>query len=184
MEKQSKKEHIAKTVGFFLAFSIFAISLRLFPHTPNYAAIGALAIFSGSAFRKSWLALLPLTTVFISDLLIGFYEPWLMATVYVSYAAMFLLGSKMNRKSIKSLVIRSSLGSILFFITTNFAVWAFASWYPHTPAGLLDSYLMGLPFYRNTFVSDLVFTATFVVLYEYAPAMFSAFSKKKAMHTV
>ena len=51
------------------------------------------------------------------------------------------------------------LGGLSFFLVTNYLSWVGKSLpYPDTLAGLLESYWMALPFYRGTFISDLVFS--------------------------
>ena len=51
-------------------------------------------------------------------------------------------------------------GSLTFFLVTNFAWWPFyTTLYPHTLGGLLQSYTMALPFYKNSLISDMLFSA-------------------------
>ncbi|KKS74674.1 MAG: hypothetical protein UV47_C0010G0012 [Parcubacteria group bacterium GW2011_GWA2_42_80] len=57
-----------------------------------------------------------------------------------------------------AMFISSLASSTFFFITTNFAVWASGTWYPKTSAGLLLAYEMGIPFFRNMALGDLVFS--------------------------
>ena len=51
------------------------------------------------------------------------------------------------------------LSSTVFFVLTNFGVWAFGdgSVYPHTASGLADCYARAIPYFRNTLVSMAVF---------------------------
>ena len=48
--------------------------------------------------------------------------------------------------------------SALFFIVTNFGVWALDNMYPRTIAGLIACYTAALPFFRNTLEGDLLYT--------------------------
>jgi len=50
-------------------------------------------------------------------------------------------------------------GSVLFFLITNFGVWWFQSLYPHTLDGLIACYVAAIPFFRNTLLGDLLYTA-------------------------
>ena len=45
--------------------------------------------------------------------------------------------------------------SILFFVVTNFAVWA--TWYKASPEMFLPCYLQAIPFFRYTLLGDLSF---------------------------
>ena len=49
--------------------------------------------------------------------------------------------------------------SLLFFVTTNFAVWAFSGMYSLDSAGLVRCYIAALPFLKSTVASDLLWTA-------------------------
>lgn len=59
----------------------------------------------------------------------------------------------------------SVMGSVIFFGVTNLAVWLWSGMYPHTITGLLLCYEMAIPFFHNTFVSDLVFNGMFFGAY-------------------
>ncbi|MBI2443285.1 MAG: hypothetical protein HYV40_05260 [Candidatus Levybacteria bacterium] len=47
--------------------------------------------------------------------------------------------------------------SVLFFLITNFGVWLMGTLYSRTLEGLLQSYIMGLPFFRNTLIGDFLY---------------------------
>ena len=49
--------------------------------------------------------------------------------------------------------------SVIFFVVTNAAVWAFTPLYAHTLAGLMQSYTMAIPFFKNSLAGDLGYTA-------------------------
>ncbi len=57
-------------------------------------------------------------------------------------------------------------GSILFFILTNFAVWTFSQWYPHNIQGLIECYMMAVPFFKNTLLGDLFYASVIFGCYE------------------
>jgi CHASE2 domain-containing sensor protein len=79
-----------------------------------------------------------------------------------------IFARKMKPAMVLLLVMASS---ILFFLVTNFAVWAASSWYPPTPEGLIASYVAGLPFLRNMFIGDLFYAASLLGAFEWAFAM-------------
>lgn len=145
-----------------IVFTVASIILRLMPHAPNFAPIGALAFFAGSYFGKRWGWGVPILVMFISDYFIGFYNPVLMASVYGSFLLNVVIGFgiRKNKKS-ETIVLGSLFGSVLFFLITNFAVWAFSSWYPSNLSGLMMSYVAGLPFFRSTLLGDLFYTGVF-----------------------
>jgi hypothetical protein len=49
--------------------------------------------------------------------------------------------------------------SVLFFVLTNFGMWASTSFYPHTPDGLVACYVAAIPYFRNMVLGDLLYTA-------------------------
>ncbi len=56
----------------------------------------------------------------------------------------------------------SLTASVSFFLISNFAVWmVWRDMYPKTFNGLMACYVAGLPFFRSTVASDLLFTAAF-----------------------
>jgi hypothetical protein len=76
------------------------------------------------------------------------------------------------------LAAASIAGSVLFFVVTNFGVWARDGLYPHTLAGLANCYVAALPFFQNGLVGDLFFTGALFGGFEFlrrsAPALSQA----------
>src|SRR5262245_56014567 len=119
--------------------------------TPTAAA----AIFAGYYFaRVSIAVLVPLAILAISDLLLPAHDniPVMLATYAVMTFPVWLGRtlaypshgwSSMWRWAVCGLV-----PATLFWIVTNFAVWAFQSDYPKTFAGFAQCYWAAVPFYR------------------------------------
>lgn len=144
------------------------LAFRVLPHPMNFAPIGAIAIFASYRYPKAgvWVTLAALLA---GDLWIGFYDPRLMAVVYGSLMLAGIGGLWLRKKFSGGRVIAASLaGSVLFYLTTNFAVWAFSAWYPHTWAGLMASYTLALPFFRNSILGDVFFTSAIFGAYALA----------------
>ena len=163
------KKHII--IGFLLAALAIALAGRLIPHPPNFTPVGALALFAGIylARKSRWALLLPLAVIFLTDLAIGFYDTKLMLVVYGSFLFYGVFGLLVkNKKNIGAITLATLAGSFLFYLITNFAVWAFSPLYASTLEGLMLSYTMGLPFLRYTLLGDLFFVGMFVGAYELA----------------
>ena len=154
--------------AYIIVLLIFlGFTARLFPHAPNFAPIGALALFSGLYLPRKWAFVLPLFIMFLSDLVIGFYNPAIMLSVYGSFVIIAGIGLLVKRKKQFSTVLLGTLsGSILFFLITNAAVWAFGTMYPHSTYGLLQSYTMAIPFFKNSLLGDLFYTGVLVGVVE------------------
>ena len=158
---------IEKIIGPTLVI-VAAVGLRLLPHMPNFTPIGAMALFGGAYLDKRLAILLPLSAMIVSDLFIGFYSPAVMLSVYGSFVLIGLIWVWLRkRKSPQNKLLASISSSVLFFLITNFAVWAAGS-YSRGLDGLLASYIMGIPFFRGTFLGDFFYTGLFFGGYELA----------------
>src|SRR4030095_13184945 len=100
-----------------------AVITRLIPHAPNFTAIGALALFSGSVIsNKKFAFLVPITVMLITDAIIGFHAS--MIPVYICFIAAVWIGMAMIRNiNVLSVSAGSITSSILFFLVTNLPFW-------------------------------------------------------------
>lgn len=163
------KNKIGKILEFTIAtFLIFiGVIFRFLPHLPNFTPIATIALFSGVYLSRKIALFLPTIAMLISDFFIGFYSPLLMAFVYLSFLISVFLGfSLKNNKKWYTVLEYSLLGSIIFYLLTNFAVWAFTNWYPRNFVGLIQCYFMALPFFKNTLFGNLFYTSLLFGVYE------------------
>jgi hypothetical protein len=150
----------------FLILVLVGVTYRVLPHPANFAPVAAIALFSGFYFRRYFI-FVPALAMLVSDFFIGFYGWKLMVIVYFGIIFASFLGILMRKnKSILALFGFSLLGSVFFYLSTNFAVWAFGSWYQHNLQGLTECYLLALPFFRNTIAGDLFYSSIIFGLYE------------------
>jgi hypothetical protein len=170
MNKQSNKLIISAAL-----LILFAAFTRLFPHYPNFTAIGAMAIFGGSVIKDRKLALLlPLAALAISDVCLelftsvqGFYGTE-QIFVYGAFIVITALAMLIKRINVASIAFAAVWSGILFFLISNFGVWMLSSFYPKTLAGLGACYWIAIPFYNgeitgsfllNSIVGNLFFSA-------------------------
>lgn len=142
----------------FIGLVALVIISRLTSHIWNFTAVGGVALFSGAYFSKKYFAVLvPLMGLFISDLVIGMHDQ--MLPVYFSYALIVVLGCTLQVNSPRLRTAATSIaGACLFFLITNFTSWYGNSFYAQSFDGLMNSYLLGVPFFRAQFASDVVFS--------------------------
>jgi hypothetical protein len=152
---------------------------RLIPHYPNFVPIGALGLFGGARL-SSWRAVaLPLGVMAATDWLLRVlynympFDPF----VYAGFLVYVLLGRLLCRDgSVWRLGVASVLGSVQFFLLTNFGAWLTTGMYPRTWAGLVTCYAAALPFagqdvppvlgfFGNTLLSDLLYTGLLFGVY-------------------
>ena len=67
-----------------------------------------------------------------------------------------------ENKKVHTILGGTILGSILFFIITNFTVWSFGTMYVNNISGLLQCYYMAIPFFRNSLVGDIFYVGVLV----------------------
>jgi hypothetical protein len=145
-----------------LAMSLVGLDVvaRLTPHAPNFTPIAASALFAGAVLRGRALALaVPVTAMLVSDAVLGGYDWRVMGVVYAALALPALLGRWGRARGAIMLAPLALASSLIFFATTNFAVWAFSGMYTPDLAGLIHCYVSALPFLQNTVIGDIFWTA-------------------------
>jgi len=168
---QSKIIMDKNKLGFFVVGTILVgIFSRLLPHPPNFTAVGAIALFSGALLQNNRIAyLIPLAALFLSDLVLNnvvynlgeftlFYEgaEW----IYGSFIIMVLVGRFVITKiAAKNVLLASLLISVFFFITSNTGSWLAQPIYTKDFSGYLAAMSAGLPFFANTLIANVVFSA-------------------------
>jgi len=172
--------------------TLLAGLMRLLPHWPNFAPVGALGLFGGARLN-SWHAFaLPLGVMVVTDVLLRALYNWMPFDpfVYVSFVLYVLLGRLLCRQNSPWRIgLASVLGSLQFFLVTNFGTWLTSAMYPRTWDGLITAYVAALPFQGqdlfgplgfcgNTLLSDLLYTAPMFGVYAWltrrSPAVESA----------
>lgn len=155
-------------LGTLVAMIVMAAATRLLPHPPNMTAMTALALFGGALFADKRLAFaLPLAVLLITDLALGVIWSWSpmavgphMEVQYIAFAMIVGLGFTLRQNhGIVRTGVTAVLASMLFFVVSNLGTWAFESLYPKTFAGLVECYVAAIPFWRNTLLGDLLYTA-------------------------
>ena len=140
---------------FLVSLIFFAILSRLLPHPPNFTPIAAIALLSSKGFNNRWVVfLIPIVSLFISDLFIGLHAT--IPFVYISFILIALLGLYVKKINIFSVL----LSSTIFFLVSNFGVWLL--YYPISTEGLVQCYTLALPFFLNTVLGDLVYGALLI----------------------
>ena len=151
---------IDKNIIIIISLILFAIALRLLPHPPNFSPIGAIDLFAGCylGLKRFWL--IPVAALFISDFVLGFYNPISMLSVYFSFGISALLGSFLLKDKITPFRITGTavFSATQFFILSNLGVWISGLIYPINITGLINCYVMAIPFYGNTLLSELFYS--------------------------
>ena len=154
---------------------------------PNFAPIGAMALFGAAYFQRKWLGLLvPLAALLLTDFLLemmtgyGFYSG--MVFVYGSFVLIWAIGLKLRHSlSVQSLTLAALSSSVLFFLVSNFGAWLGSPYYPQDLSGLMVAYAAGLAFFQgnaigspflNTLAGNIFFSALLFGSFEWLSRSF------------
>ena len=155
-----KKQFLPVTLIIILTWA------RLIPHPPNFTPIVTVAILSGYFFSNIYLSFLTLLiSMFIADAFIGFHEH--MFSVYISLLLISFIFYKISEKiNFKNLFMYGFIGSLIFFIISNFGVWIIGGLYDRSLSGLVECYILAIPFFGNTFLSTVIFAYPAIFIYK------------------
>jgi len=148
------------------ALIAIGVAGRLLPHPPNFTPMAAIALFAGFIFLKRYMAVIAVVvTMLLTDYFAFGYlsaEWFASKSMWVVYLALLFpvvfknfLQKKLGLFRVAGAALASST---VFFIATNFAVWAFSPMYEKTLEGLVLCYTMAIPFFQNTVAGDLIWS--------------------------
>lgn len=125
----------------------------------NFAPVGAMSLFAGARLRGWQAYALPIALMAATDPFLGGYS-FATPFIYASFLLNVWVGSRLRSTERPWLLAGAAIfSSVQFFVLSNFGTWlAPHSGYPHTWAGLAACYAAAQPFFRNTAISDLVYT--------------------------
>jgi uncharacterized protein DUF6580 len=152
---------------------LVAVLARFAPHPPNFSPVYGALLFAGACLKKRdsiWfpVALLAVSDVILTTLIYRMHFGWTDTLDWAAYAAVALIGWWLRKNiSLRTVLAGSLAGSTVFFIISNFAVWLGWRMYPPTGAGFVACYVAALPFFGNTLLSSVLFSAGLFGAYEF-----------------
>ncbi len=169
---------------------IYRIATGFFGHPEsigmlNFAPLGAIALCAAAYFPPKFKFAVPMLALLVSDIALNLHYgyPLLSPAVlshYLGFAVVGVLGVLLSgRASWRTLLPASLAASFLFFAVTNTVSWIFDPGYVKNAAGWVQALTVGLPaysatptwmFFRNSLVSDLLFTGLFVACMHFGRA--------------
>lgn len=166
---------VLSAVAYRVVFGLFVQSESTW--LANFAPLAAIALCCAAYFPSRYKFTLPLLALFLSDVILNIHygasllDPLIFGR-YLALAVVGCLGVMLQRRaSLKTLLPAAVAGSAIFYVITNAFSWISDPGYVKNLSGLLQSLTLGLPaysatpswmFFRNSLVSDLLFTAVFV----------------------
>ena len=173
-----------KIIWSFVLLVVIAALYRIIPGRPyGFAPQWAMAVFAGAVIKdRKWAFIIPILSMFISDLLYqvlyiggltsipGFYEgQW---QNYILFTLLVFVGFAIKKLNVLQIVAASLAAPSLYFIISNFLVWASNGTTrgldrPKTFNGLMLCYSDGIPFYKTSLLATLVFSAVLFGTYAF-----------------
>ena len=146
-------------IGVLIALS----ASRFIPHPPNFTSLLALSFYIPAIFGIRFIPIVILA-LFFTDLIIGLHS-----TMFFTIGSVALIGliSKIFNQSILLRLFGALTGAVIFFVLTNFGVWASGS-YGYTLNGLISCYLLAIPFFGYSIISTIIFSSIIETVYKFS----------------
>ena len=176
---------------------LLAAFTRIMPHPPNFSPIAAIGLFGAAHFAKKWQAFfIPLIGIWVSDLVInnyvysssssnivwfysGFYWQYI-SYILIIFAGLFIFNRGISlTKTVGGMISSSGI----FFLVSNFGVWAGGTMYPKNFGGVITCYAAGIPFIHNTIISDVLFTTVLFGTYYLLQVEYSSLKIKQLKYS-
>lgn len=162
-----------------LGLVVIGILSRLIPHPPNVTAVIGATLLGAYALRNLWLAaLVPIAIMELSDLALGWHSSALFTYAGI-LAATFIGRAVIDQVSVLRLCAAAFLSSLVFFLVSNFGVWA-GGYYGYTFEGLIACYVAAIPFWGYSLIGDLGSTAILFGLFVFGRNTFVASNRSAA----
>lgn len=146
-------------IGVLIALS----ASRFIPHPPNFTSLLALSFYIPAIFGIRFIPIVILA-LFFTDLIIGLHS-----TMFFTIGSVALIGliSKIFNQSILLRLFGALTGAVIFFVLTNFGVWASGS-YGYTLNGFISCYLLAIPFFGYSIISTIIFSSIIETVYKFS----------------
>ena len=141
--------YLSICVGIFITLS----ASRFIPHPPNFTSLLALSFYVPVFLGLRFLPVLIISFA-ITDLIIGYHSG-----THWSWGSVLVIGlmSQYFSKNINFRLVGALFGAFIFFLITNFGVWT-SGMYGFTISGLINCYLLAIPFFAYSLISTILFS--------------------------
>ncbi|WP_299290893.1 DUF6580 family putative transport protein [uncultured Mucilaginibacter sp.] len=148
----------------------------------NFTPVGAVSLFGGAYFTdKKKAYLVPLLTLFLSDLLINYlyfhHFAWFYAGsvwVYVSFALMVFIGTKLPKVNVVNVVLAALAAVLVHWLLTDIDPWLYGTLYDKSFVGYFQSLFAAIPFERSLLLGNFVYGFVLFGGFELAKRQFPA----------
>jgi hypothetical protein len=138
----------------FIVISFLSIIVsRLIPHPPNFTSTIAIAFYLPALFGVKYI-IVATTAFLVCDLIIGLHP--LILFTWLGLILVGLISQTFTKYYFRLPGVM--IGCLIFFFVSNFGVWLFSDMYSKDVPGLIQCYIMGLPFLQNSLIGSLLFS--------------------------
>lgn len=131
----------------------------------NFTPVGAVSLFGGAYFTdKKKAYLVPLLTLFLSDLLINYLYfhkfVWFYSSaiwVYISFALMVFIGTKITKINFANVIMASLAAVVVHWLLTDIDPWLHGNLYDKRSIGYFQSLVAAIPFERSLMLGNFVY---------------------------
>ena len=143
---------------------------RFIPHPPNFTSLLALSFYVPAFFGVRYIPIV-VFSFFLTDIIIGFHS-----TLLFTWGSVILIGflSRIFKNNFSYRILGVLFGALIFFIVTNLGVWLTGS-YGYTFAGLVNCYILAIPFFGYTLISTLLFSIIIETIFYFLTSKLKAF---------
>ena len=147
-----------------MSLGIFFVlaSSRLIPHPPNFTSLMALSFYVPVFLGLRYIPAL-IVAFMLTDFIIGYHSG-----THWTWGSVLIIGliSQFFTKNIVLRLVGALTGAVIFFLITNFGVW-FDGMYQPNLQGLIESFIMGLPFFGYSLISTFLFSTLIETIYKF-----------------
>ena len=155
-----------KIITFFLV-TCFIFVFRFVPHPPNFTPIIAMTLYGSIFFGYRSIPFIILAFA-ISDIFLGFHK--LLLFTWGSLGIIGIIHTFFT--SFLSRILGCIISASVFYILTNFGVWLLSDFYSNDFNGLINCYILAIPFFGNTMFSTILFGLMCELIYSSKKSFF------------
>ena len=135
---------------------------RIITHPPNINSLLSLSFYIPAVFGIKFIPAVILALLF-TDFIIGFHS-----TMFFTMCSVIFIGliARHFNHSIMTRIFGALTGALIFYIITNFGVWLNGS-YGYNISGLVNCYILALPFFGYTVISTVIFSVAIETVYKF-----------------
>ncbi|HMJ44610.1 MAG TPA: DUF6580 family putative transport protein [Pseudolabrys sp.] len=160
MQPTKTRNDLWMDLGLVAFLVALIVASRLLPHAPGFLPVAASGLFAARVLHIPVLAIIvPVLGMILSDVALPGEDWRIQAVGFAAIAIPAILGIATRRwNTVLPTIATVVVSSLLFFVLSNGAVWAFSGMYPLNLAGLTQCYVLALPFLEKTLLGDLFWT--------------------------